>query len=505
MIRVSRQLVFFVLAGLALQHLVIYLVWTFFAHDTPGRIHWLRAEDSQRLRGRITVVIRDFNEAVNDLHATSSSLSATDAVQKVLIVSDRKLYPAVTFTSPKVEQFQLHPDLRLGREWKDLRKHIATEWVMLVPDGVVLDPAAFDFDDILRSIREDGDNIRAWGFRIRGKRASCHSIHLDHKQWTLYSNSSVGPVCDSITGSLVHLTRAPDYLALFDPLAQPVDESLQIQFASLAWKFRLLERTPFTRSDRLLDPEVLKLLRVVRDEQLKSLYDQFDIKRVVKNSNEEIFGCKKYTKRCFGDVINEMPSYVYEGRVTPPCCVRALRNVLQHVIDVFNTNDVRYWLEGGSLLGAARNGELIPWDYDIDLGMYLNDTKQVQFLQAANEGPVEDVDGFVWEKSSASEGQFYRVHYSKTNRMHVDIFPFYSNDSTMTKDYWFATHPQDKEFPERFLLPLETVSFMGLTVSSPNNVREFLELKFGKGCIENPKFPHDLVASSTTLQSTSSP
>lgn len=195
--------------------------------------------------------------------------------------------------------------------------------------------------------------------------------------------------------------------------------------------------------------------------------------------------------RCFGNIINEIPEYVHRGRYTPPCCVRNLRLVLEHIVALFTLNNVRYWLEGGSLLGAVRNGQLIPWDYDIDLGMDLNDTAKVQYLEAAKQGPVVDPEGFVWEMSQPHEGQFIRVQYSKTNRIHVDIFPFYSKNGTMTKDFWFKDHPQDKEFPESYLNPMESIGFMGITVPAPNRVREFVELKFGVGSIEKPRYPHD--------------
>ena len=95
------------------------------------------------------------------------------------------------------------------------------------------------------------------------------------------------------------------------------------------------------------------------------------------------------------------------------------------------------------MLGAARNGQLIPWDYDVDLGVYLNDTHRVQYLQAALQGPVQDPEGFVWEMAPPEESGskipgtgIFRVHFSRYNRNHVDIFPFYVNNTIMTKDYW---------------------------------------------------------------------
>ena len=150
----------------------------------------------------------------------------------------------------------------------------------------------------------------------------------------------------------------------------------------------------------------------------------------------------------------------------------------------------RYWLEGGSLLGAARNGDIIPWDYDIDIGIYEEDIeKSVHLTQCAKKGTFIDDDGFVWEKSKEQEGEFYRVQYSETNHLHVDIFPFYPKNGIMTKDTWFKTHKQDTEFSEHYLKPLTTIDFIGMQVSAPNNWKKFLEFKFGKDVIENPKYP----------------
>ena len=45
---------------------------------------------------------------------------------------------------------------------------------------------------------------------------------------------------------------------------------------------------------------------------------------------------------------------------------------------------VRYWLDGGSALGALRHGGLVPWDDDLDLSILEEDEPLL------SEGPVRD-------------------------------------------------------------------------------------------------------------------
>jgi hypothetical protein len=36
---------------------------------------------------------------------------------------------------------------------------------------------------------------------------------------------------------------------------------------------------------------------------------------------------------------------------------------------------------------------------------------------------------------------------------------------------------------------MASIDFIGQKVPAPNNIRDFLEFKFGKGVIENPQYP----------------
>jgi lipopolysaccharide cholinephosphotransferase len=54
------------------------------------------------------------------------------------------------------------------------------------------------------------------------------------------------------------------------------------------------------------------------------------------------------------------------------------RRMLSNAIDIFNAAGINYHLDCGTLLGVARDGDLIPWDGDIDIGIMANEVEAVR-------------------------------------------------------------------------------------------------------------------------------
>jgi len=44
---------------------------------------------------------------------------------------------------------------------------------------------------------------------------------------------------------------------------------------------------------------------------------------------------------------------------------------------VFDKHDIHFWLDFGTLLGAVREGRIIPWDEDVDIGTYLESVVEI--------------------------------------------------------------------------------------------------------------------------------
>lgn len=99
----------------------------------------------------------------------------------------------------------------------------------------------------------------------------------------------------------------------------------------------------------------------------------------------------------------------------------ALRT-LHQIHNVCEKNDIRYFLAYGSLLGAVRDGGMIPWDYDIDIWI---DGENIHLLIEALKKDLCNDYYFICRYYNKSHRHYYmRVAprgYS-TEIIHVDIF-----------------------------------------------------------------------------------
>jgi len=180
----------------------------------------------------------------------------------------------------------------------------------------------------------------------------------------------------------------------------------------------------------------------------------------------------------------------YSPELTNKNLARA-RKVLFDIVDFFEQEGIGYHLEGGTLLGLVRNGDLLPWDHDIDLSISVNDAEHFsnnknklakKGYRITHRKMHKDIGGL-------KKGSFriFKVKRFWPSLLKA-IFPIFhkhmvvadifvkANDDQFT--YWQAMEKilrVDKVHYASF----KTVLYMGRELRIPNKHEEYLTKKYG--------------------------
>eukprot|EP00047_Mylnosiga_fluctuans_P007430 m.253338 g.253338 ORF g.253338 m.253338 type:complete len:497 (+) comp18279_c0_seq1:246-1736(+) len=432
----------------------------------------------------VTIAIIDFEDFRNELARTAAH--AAERRCEVVVITDHAIYPPLPSVPGLTIAHTAYDAAAPGRSLDPVAA-IGTTHVLVMPDNALLPDTGLDeVADLLDELKDK--SVDGLVLRIGASTEPCQGLVMDVKRWTLdLGNSPPDGLCPYMDGDVALLLPVQALVHAAWTL-RPASMSLFVQ-AHLANLTLALSRAQLGQGPPMFTDDHAVGKKVSADRRRKrALMKALGIKLVSRGPDSEWHGCSRESARCFGTVVNDSPEYIAANRWTPPCCLDHLRETARHVFEILDRDGVRYWLEGGSLLGAARDGDIIPWDYDVDVGLDEEDIARCKPLAAAARDGRHEEAGFVWEK--AREGDFYRVQYSAANHLHVDLFPFHDDGTgTMTKMTWIESHRQDMPFPAHYLRPLARMPFVGMSVSVPNHHREFLELKFGPGVIENPRYP----------------
>ncbi len=110
--------------------------------------------------------------------------------------------------------------------------------------------------------------------------------------------------------------------------------------------------------------------------------------------------------------------------------------IAREIKRVCDENEIRYFIDSGSLLGAARHKGFIPWDDDMDFGMLVDEYEK--FLKIAPEKLGENYALQSWDTDQGYPFAFCKVlklgtefvedvfeNANKRNELYVDVFPYY--------------------------------------------------------------------------------
>ena len=171
---------------------------------------------------------------------------------------------------------------------------------------------------------------------------------------------------------------------------------------------------------------------------------------------------------------------------------RRLTKIFKFFDKVCRENGIKYWLNGGTLIGAVRHKGWIPHDADIDVSMTNRDFKKLQKVMYKTKLPngmwfqdektdpyYEDARNLdIWGKMrdlnlSYVDEKDHSIH----NGIQLDIFVFTKKGNKLLVEQGSDPDIFDMKYSDVF--PLKELKFQGFPVYVQKNYKAFLKKVYG--------------------------
>ena len=167
------------------------------------------------------------------------------------------------------------------------------------------------------------------------------------------------------------------------------------------------------------------------------------------------------------------------------------RKMLFYFTDFLTKHRINYFLEGGTLLGIVRDGDLLPWDHDVDISIDYSDAKKLDKLRwriylmgyrltckkgIQSYGPIKENDYRIFKLKPLGYS-FLKMFYPVFSEKMVVLDVFVKKDDDKYT-YWQSMGKflrVDKSHYES----QESIDFMGYKLTVPFNYKDYLTAKYG--------------------------
>jgi len=132
------------------------------------------------------------------------------------------------------------------------------------------------------------------------------------------------------------------------------------------------------------------------------------------------------------------------------------------------------YLSGGTLLGAVRSNDFIPWDWDVEFMVHRKNFRRKQFMKTILK------DGYNIKQSFLSGPPKISVQ----SVVEIEIFEFREEEKYYSCSYKLRNR-HDMRILRKFFRKPSKINFKGINFAVPSPVEDFLTWRYGDW--QNPK------------------
>jgi len=157
------------------------------------------------------------------------------------------------------------------------------------------------------------------------------------------------------------------------------------------------------------------------------------------------------------------------------------QKLLKRVLDIFNKHNVAYWIDYGTLLGAIRDKDIIPWDHDADISFIMPDAHSA-------------ICGCLHKIVKLPSVQHIRLTYHGGVKIllcpglkwHIDIYPWRCRNNNKFYESCIPGFGMP-EFPAYEIEEIIQIEFLGLQVRVPKKFQKRLARLYGPNYLKPQK------------------
>jgi hypothetical protein len=172
------------------------------------------------------------------------------------------------------------------------------------------------------------------------------------------------------------------------------------------------------------------------------------------------------------------------------------RRLLLDAIDIFNEAGLPYTLDAGTLLGLVREGDLIPWDNDLDMMLPAPSLPQLRQLFWKFRRRGWGVSRTYTMDFASEAWQVGDPRVVKIRRRHLLLFGAGSTllDITIIRKhgdyYWWEMAKRTCRIQASYFDSHDFIDFAGRRVRVPHDYEHYLEHTYGDWRTPRQDFPH---------------